>query len=72
MNDDATLIAALVRVGQQPAVCAKEYAALTCKCSFCHAKLTDEGSIDVGYGPKCASNYGLPHHPKGTATPAVA
>lgn len=35
--------------------------------------LTDAGSVEVGYGPVCASHWGLPHSPKGTpALSAVA
>ena len=30
-------------------------------CCFCDAKLTESGSIEVGYGPVCAQNFGLPH-----------
>lgn len=29
-------------------------------CSFCSLPLSDERSLAVGYGPKCASNAGLP------------
>jgi len=30
-------------------------------CCFCNAKLTEPGSVKVGYGPVCAGNFGLPH-----------
>ncbi len=33
---------------------------LTHHCCFCSLELTDGRSIDVGYGPVCASNNGLP------------
>lgn len=36
-------------------------------CCFCGKELTDAGSIEVGYGPICAENYGLPHNPAGKA-----
>lgn len=29
-------------------------------CVFCGLTLTNEASIEVGYGPVCAENYGLP------------
>lgn len=29
-------------------------------CIFCHQDLTDQRSIDAGYGPKCASKHSLP------------
>ena len=39
---------------------AKKYAFATSSCSFCSIALTDKRSVAVGYGPICASNYGLP------------
>lgn len=36
-----------------------------CRCSFCGLALTDEGSVEVGYGPVCAKRWGLPHQPHG-------
>lgn len=30
-------------------------------CVFCGRTLTDEDSVEVGYGPVCAENNGLPH-----------
>jgi hypothetical protein len=33
---------------------------LTSHCCFCSLELTDGRSIDVGYGPVCAANQGLP------------
>lgn len=56
----------LTTIALAPAEAAKAYGALTCHCSFCNLRLTDEGSVEVGYGPKCAENFGLPHTPKGT------
>jgi len=29
-------------------------------CCYCNIELTDDRSLDAGYGPKCAKNYGLP------------
>ena len=75
----------LASIAVDPAAAAKAYGALTCSCSFCGKGLTDEGSVEVGYGPVCAAHWGLPHTPKGTpvvlqasfkqvamATPAVS
>jgi len=56
----------LTTIAAAPAVAAKAYGALYCHCSFCNLKLEDAGSVEVGYGPICADNYGLPHTPKGT------
>lgn len=72
MVDRPAIIEALVIVGADPAKAAKEFAALTCRCSFCNLPLTDEGSVEVGYGPICARRYGLPHEPKGTKAVGVA
>lgn len=30
------------------------------KCCFCNLELSDEKSVSAGYGPVCASNWGLP------------
>lgn len=38
-------------------------------CVFCGLTLTHEASIEVGYGPVCAENHGLPW---GHVTPVVA
>lgn len=66
LADKPTFIAQLLIVGADPAAAARAYAALMCACSFCRRTLTDAGSVEVGYGPDCASAYGLPHTPKGT------
>jgi hypothetical protein len=60
------LVATLTKVASNPAAAAKAYGALCGRCSFCNLPLTDEGSVEVGYGPICASHYGLPHSAKGT------
>jgi len=59
------LIAALQVIASDPAAAAKAYGALMCRCSFCDLPLTDDGSVEVGYGPVCARRYGLPHVAKG-------
>jgi pyruvate/2-oxoglutarate dehydrogenase complex dihydrolipoamide acyltransferase (E2) component len=61
------LLPTLKAIEADPAGAGAAYGALTGRCSFCGLALTDEGSIEVGYGPVCASRYGLPHKPKGSA-----
>jgi hypothetical protein len=61
------LLPTLRAIESDPAAAATAYGALTGRCSFCGLGLTDEGSIEVGYGPVCAKRYGLPHSPKGSA-----
>jgi hypothetical protein len=39
---------------------AKEYGEISGSCMFCRKELTDTRSTDMGYGPVCAKNYGLP------------
>ena len=68
---DMSLLSTLGTISENPAVAAKAYAALTCSCSFCNLKLTDAGSVEVGYGPICAGHWGLPHTPKGTPSMQV-
>lgn len=62
----ADVVAVLEAVAADPAAAAKAYGALMCRCSFCNLALTDEGSVEVGYGPICAKRWGLPHTAKGT------
>lgn len=42
------------------AVQAAQFGALTGRCVFCTKRLTDERSIEVGYGAICAENNSLP------------
>lgn len=37
------------------------YGKKTGQCCFCALPLTDEVSVEFGWGPVCADNYGLPH-----------
>ncbi len=46
-----------------PAKVAAESGALTGNCSFCHKALTDERSVEVGYGKVCSDRFGLPWGP---------
>lgn len=66
--NDAALVTTLTNIGNDPAAAAKAYGAFAGRCSFCGLELTDAGSVEVGYGPICAANYGLPHKSKGTPT----
>jgi hypothetical protein len=50
----------LVAIGEDPAGAARAYGALMGRCSFCNLPITDAGSVEVGYGPICASSYNLP------------
>jgi hypothetical protein len=66
LSRDLAMQAHLLLVATDPAKAARSYAALMSRCSFCGLPLTDEGSVEVGYGPVCAANWGLPHTPQGT------
>lgn len=58
---DAAALEPLLRAfAENPVHGAKESARLTGKCCFCHTKLKDERSTQVGYGKICAEHYGLP------------
>lgn len=56
----AEIGALLRRMADAPAETAAEYGKLTGHCCFCRHGLEDERSLEVGYGPVCARNYGLP------------
>lgn len=60
------LIQLLELFAADPANVAAAHGKLTGKCCFCNTGLTDQKSLDVGYGPTCAKNYGLPW---GTSNP---
>jgi hypothetical protein len=63
---DQDLIDVLTAIVADPALAAKKYGALMCKCSFCGLPLTDDGSVMAGYGPICAKKWHLPHMALGT------
>lgn len=50
----------VLRFAADPANVAAEYGKLMNRCSFCKIPLTDDRSVVMGYGPICASNWGLP------------
>lgn len=58
--DAAAITARLQAFAADPAGIAAEHGRLTGRCCFCRLPLTDERSTAVGYGAKCADNYGLP------------
>ena len=60
LSREDAILSTLATVAADPAKAAKEYGALRGVCSFCNKKIDDDGSKEVGYGPKCAKNYSLP------------
>lgn len=66
LTGNAALVATINGIAADPVKAAKEYGALRGCCSFCSKDLTDEGSIEVGYGPVCAKHYGLPWKAQGS------
>lgn len=51
---------ALVAMATDPAAAGKAYGSRTGHCAFCALPLEDGRSIEAGYGPVCAENFGLP------------
>lgn len=51
---------ALNEFAKDPQQAASAYGRLMGHCCFCNRTLTDDRSIEVGYGPNCAEYYGLP------------
>lgn len=56
----AELVDYLKAFAANPAEQAALHGKRTGCCCFCAKELTDARSIEVGYGPTCADNYGLP------------
>jgi hypothetical protein len=50
---------ALVAMATDPAAAGKAYGQRTGHCAFCSLPLDDNRSIEAGYGPVCAENFGL-------------
>ncbi len=46
---------------KDPVAKSQEYGKRSGVCCFCHKCLDREESLEVGYGPVCAKNWGLPH-----------
>jgi hypothetical protein len=57
-NDE--VVDLLVNISDHPVEAAAAHGHKTGNCCFCSRQLTDKRSTDVGYGPVCAGNYGLP------------
>lgn len=58
-----TLIPALKSFAADPATVAAQFGKNTGRCCFCDTPLgegRDKRSVEVGYGPTCAKNFGLP------------
>lgn len=56
----AQAMPALVAMATDPAAAGRAYGQRTGHCAFCSLPLDDKRSVDVGYGPVCAENFGLP------------
>ena len=57
------LVASLRRLADEPEKIAAEYGKYSGNCCFCGLPIgegDDRRSAEVGYGPNCAQNYGLP------------
>ena len=50
----------LMELSKDPIATAAAYGHATGNCCFCMSGLTDERSIERGYGPVCAKHWGLP------------
>lgn len=72
LTGNAALVEALHAIAADPATAAKTYGVLRGQCSFCSKPLTDDGSLEAGYGPVCAKHYGLPWKAQGTRVLAPA
>jgi Family of unknown function (DUF6011) len=57
----AGMQAALEAFAQDPAQAAIAYGQATGSCCFCAKELSDPVSVELGYGPICATRWGLPH-----------
>jgi len=57
----AVIADALARLAADPAGVAGAFGKKSGQCCFCSLPLSDEGSLEVGYGPVCAKKWGLPH-----------
>lgn len=59
-QDYPELVEMLKAFAADPAAVAAAYGKLTKHCCFCSAELTDDRSIETGYGPVCAKKWSLP------------
>lgn len=58
--ESGEVIEVLKSLAEDPVKVASAHGHLTGNCCFCNSALTDDRSTQVGYGPVCAKNYGLP------------
>jgi hypothetical protein len=56
----AVITELLKEFATDPQATVEKYGKLANRCCFCNKGLTDPKSVEAGYGPTCASNYGLP------------
>lgn len=54
-----TIEVILRSMATDPEGTAREFGRLTGRCCFCNLKLSDDRSVEVGYGKVCAQRYGL-------------
>lgn len=66
-----TAIDAVRAFGDDPIRHAAAYGQRTSNCCFCRLTLTDGRSLAMGYGPVCASNWGLPWGDQRVSTSAT-
>ena len=59
-GQEAAIKAALAEFAKDPAAAAAAYGKAHGSCCFCARALSDGRSVLVGYGPECASKWGLP------------
>jgi hypothetical protein len=59
-HTEASVRAMLTSLAQDPMTFVAKAGKLTGKCMFCMSGLTDQKSLDAGYGPVCAKNWGMP------------
>lgn len=59
-NCPESILTLLRLFAHDPAGVAKEHGRLNGRCCLCDNPLTDDRSIEAGYGPVCADHYGLP------------
>lgn len=58
-SDHPGLIERMLELSADPVKVAKEYGRLMGSCCFCGLPLTDERSVDAGFGPICAAKWSL-------------
>ena len=54
------MVEVLRRFADDPVGTARLFGRLTGQCCFCCKALSNPPSVNAGYGPYCASKYGLP------------